>query len=417
MASARERLHSNSGEQEKQLPSLSWEAILKDLGLVLTLTYATGFLVVFTFLAGFGITDFVGELFKLKYFYVGILCVSFPAFIALPLILKWRAVRPESFFDDPDTNPFAHELKKNRQRHIYEIPALFIILNMVTMIYIIIALFSVETYRERQGRIVILLVGSMVSIWLVKRIFPVKVRASNILGIGGTKNASRIPLFLARSVALLIFIGWDIITCYGLDIFHVLTKGIYYALLMLATVWRLVRLDTYIRYEEPIDSARTMAQASIVLALYIVSCFSFTTTIYKHIAATFGGGDYEREPNKVICLSSAVAPAEIMASGACTLPLKVLHETEAMVYVAPSFALPNGIYTSNSPQPARERAIEWQSWNNIPRTYGIAVKSISSETDADGQIIERSIAQPPVTVYSIPLVNNEPPAKGGVGGK
>jgi hypothetical protein len=79
-------------DQEKQLHSLSWEGLLKGLGLVLTLTYATGFLVVFTFLAGFGITDFVGELFKLKYFYVGILCVSFPAFVALPLTLKWRAI-------------------------------------------------------------------------------------------------------------------------------------------------------------------------------------------------------------------------------------------------------------------------------------------------------------------------------------
>ena len=402
-------------DQEKQLHSLSWEGLLKGLGLVLTLTYATGFLVVFTFLAGFGITDFVGELFKLKYFYVGILCVSFPAFVALPLTLKWRAISPASFFEAPDTNHFAHKFKENRQKHVFELPALFIILNMVAMIYIIIAFFSVETYRARQGRIVILLVGSIVSIWLVKKVFPKKVRTKNILGIGGNKTASPLPMFLARTVALLLFIGWDIFTCYGLDTYHVLAMGLPYALLMFAAVWRLVRLDTYIRYEQPLDSARTVAQASIVLALYIVSCFSFTTMIYTHISATFGGGDYEREPNKVICLSGAVAPAEIMGSGACTLPLKILHETDAMVYVAPSFAFPNGSYSPNSTQPARERAVEWQSWN--PRTFGIAVKSISSEVDANDQIIERSIAQPSITVYQIPPVSNEPSAKHGGGDK
>jgi hypothetical protein len=88
-----------------------------------------------------------------------------------------------------------------------------------------------------------------------------------------------------------------------------------------------------------------------------------------------------------------------------------------MVYVAPSFAFPNGSYSPNSTQPARERAVEWQSWNSIPRTFGIAVKSISSEVDANDQIIERSIAQPSITVYQIPPVSNEPSAKHGGGDK
>ena len=46
--------------------------------------YATGFLVVYTFAGRFQIRDHGGELFKLKYAYVEILCWLFPAGVLLP---------------------------------------------------------------------------------------------------------------------------------------------------------------------------------------------------------------------------------------------------------------------------------------------------------------------------------------------
>jgi hypothetical protein len=169
---------------------------------------------------------------------------------------------------------------------------------------------------------------------------------------------------------------------------------------MLTFSWRLVKLDTYIRFDTDVNPAVTAGHAAITFALFIVSCLSYTATVYPNISVNFGGGNYTKGPNAVICMSGTVVPAEIMTSGACTVPVKIIHETDTMIYVAPSFGFPNGNYSTNSIRPALERSLDWQSWTNMPRIYGIAVRSIASESDASWEVNERTIAQPPVKFYT-----------------
>lgn len=397
---------------------LSWESLAKASGFVFGIMYATGFLVVFTFLAGYGITDFVGDLLRLKYFYVGILCTSFPAFVAIPLVLKVREVWPEAFFDRPAHNPHSLRLIRNRWSEIYRTPALLIVLNMIAMIYIVIGLFTATEYRTRQIRIEILLLGSIVLLWLCKKATSMThVKTHDKTQSKGHHSNSDAPhrrqgdtdshadflLFILRFAVFCAAVGFDFYVCYGLGISDVFIAGLYYSGLMLAFAWRAVRLDTQLRYEAPIGGASIAAQGAIVCALYIVACLSYAATVYPLVPMSYGGGDYESSPNEVLCFTGSTVPAEIMAGSSCTVPVKIMHETESMIYIAPSFADGSESYMPSRKAPGiKDRALDWQRWKNLPKIYGVSTKFIASQSDADEAINELSIDQAPISLHTYP---------------
>lgn len=365
--------------------------------------YATGFFITFTFLASYGIPEFGAELFRLKYFYVGVLCSSFPVFVAVPLMLKARDVFPKYFFNNPQRNVHARYLSRHRHRAIDDAPAFLTVLNMVAVIYIVIGLFSAQQYRERQDRIEFLVLSSILLLLLAKKssraISDLANSPEDAHQSRKTAQEQRTTDYLEilrrfRLATFLFVLLWDIYVCYGLGFAHVLVNGFLYALLMIAFAWRIVRLDTQLRFETFPGPTAISGQAAIVAALYIVGCLCYTVSVYPHISANYGGGSFTAVPNEVICMTGTRLPQEILGSDGCTVPVKVIHETESMVYVTPALS-------TGSPA-GTDLSVEWQEWRNLPTLYGIAATTIVSRVNSNHPIRERVIDRPPTRVYSSP---------------
>jgi len=338
--------------------------------------------------------------------------------VALPFWFTIRNAWPQVFFENSRRNPAAKALRRAHKTELAKLPAILVVLNLITMIYLMVGLFGAETFRERQGRVLVLLVGSMSLLWLAKKLFgPLSARRTAFLTRRSRQSFNTVnpftpeqisdraydELFWARSLVFMLAVAWDFVLCYRLSLFGVLVEGLPYAVLMIVVAQRFVRLDTQLRYEGSPSLPTKITQASILLATYIVGCLSYMVTIYPHISANFGGGDFTKSSDEVVCISGAIVPDELMADKNCTKPVKVIHETEEMVYVAPSFITAAGMYLRDSRESGSiDRAYLWQTWSphSLPSIYGIARKNISSMNDSSVAVNERSIDAPARRYYS-----------------
>jgi hypothetical protein len=108
----------------------------------------------------------------------------------------------------------------------------------------------------------------------------------------------------------------------------------------------------------------------------------------------YGGGSFSGSPNEVFCVMGSRLPNELMGTAGCTVPVKIIHATDDMIFVAPTFV------HRDDHSPPVDLSRDWQEWRNLPTIYGIATKTIVSQADSDGTINERVIDRPPTPVYS-----------------
>lgn len=376
---------------------ISWETLAKVFGLIVAAVYTTGFFITFTFLAGYGIPEFGADVFRLKYLYVGVLCSFFPILIAIPLLLKWRDLFPQWFFDSPQRNLYARYLTRTRHKAFADLPAFLTAVNMVVVIYVVIGLFTAGQYRSRHLSVELLILFSVTCLLIAKKvsgaIADLLSAASTTLKSQRTNTYSRILLRM-RYVVFGIAVTWDFYVCHGIGFLHVMKYGFLYALLMLAFAWRIVRLDTQLRFERFPVPAAIAGQSAMVLALYIVGCLSYTVFVYPLISVNYGGGSFSAAPSQIICVDGSRLPSELVAYDGCTVPVKIIHTTDSMVFVARTFSDPK----NNTP--AVDMSRTWQNWNDLPRLYGIATKTIVSQVDSEHATQERVIDQAPIGVYS-----------------
>jgi hypothetical protein len=373
------------------------DGCLKLVGAFVGLSYATGFVVVFSYLGSFGITDFGGELLRLKYVYIGVLCVAFPLFICLPLVLMARDLWPRGFFDDVDKSAFARELERNKRDALNSLPAVLVVINLISVAYTVIGLSEPDQFRSRDVRIMVLASASMLSLLFVKKL------------------AHRYPKwkYVGRAAVFCIAACFDFYALRGIQALSIFTTGAYvYVILMAIAVWRAVRTDSKYRYEMHLRSPTIFCvQVAIALTLYIAGCLSYAFSVYPHISADWGGGDYMLESPSVFCLTGVVVPAELMQpkldpaqpNKSCTVPVKIVHETDKLIYVLLSSELDSKVKQSKSRPPF------WLDWDSLPTTYGIESRSIAS-ISGRSEVNERSVDVLPIPIHTAPERTEPSPA-------
>jgi hypothetical protein len=158
-------------------------------------------------------------------------------------------------------------------------------------------------------------------------------------------------------------------------------------------------------------AARLLVRLMIISSLFVVGVFSFAHTVYNHIPAEKGGGDFSHVSDSQICFSDAQRMSipvglvpDINRQPLCTVPIKVIEETATDLFVARSSDR-GGRSEHDVPNPATL----WRSGEYRPVVFDISRSVISSVVIFNDGKIEVSRPIAPTSTPRLPDQSNPAP--------
>jgi hypothetical protein len=349
-------------------PKASLEPALKLVVALIGLAYGTGYLVVLTFLDSYGIHESGGELFKLRYIYVGALALACPVAMAFAL---------QGLFSGKHRIPpgsVASKLSHFFSRLIApaeNMPASLIImlLNLLVVFYCIIVFAHPGMFAKQQVLINCLYVPLLLTLFL-RLIFGERFLWSRRL------NLFRWLLAIATlAISILILRGID---------FWAIAKGRAYNYIVLQVlffffVYRFTKWSP-LGTSSKEQFARLVVRVMVLGPIFLLGIFSFSHTVYNHIPAEKGGGDFSELPDARVCFSDTYRtsiPTGLLAGAnqqpSCTVAVKVLEESSTDVYVARSSDR-GAMSVTDAPNPA----VLWGSGSYRPVVFDISRSAVSN---------------------------------------
>ena len=254
---------------------------------ITALVYGTGFLIVVTFLDGWGLRETGAEFLKAKYTHVGILCLSFPAIFGGTLIgfgeYYRRKRKPEAAAQLPSgiaTMP-----------HVF-VPVVALLMNLTLIFYIYVMFAPPKFHRDNPGRIALVFLVTIPGLVALRFWDSVARRMFRKKWVAPAQAWGRWVLMAVVIGVLDVYSLWNKDLCETLG--DVLRAGgwtfIVFVVLLMFVLWRLLLLDDDL--PQPLRRPLWVAGFCVVGAIYYLSVMSFTHSFFPCIRATRGGGDY-----------------------------------------------------------------------------------------------------------------------------
>jgi hypothetical protein len=296
--------------------------------------YATGFLIVFTFLERFGVKEAGADFFKIKYVHVGLLALFFPVGIAAPMTVifsLWRASRAQS--------------RAAREIHNDETPVPIIsvhlsnailMTNMMVAFYVLVLFAEPSFFQSREfllPSVFFLTIGGLVfiNVFLKKKLAHhwakwILVVAALLMQAWWWSGLSRkvglifwvAPSAIHHNRPYWIFRKWHglsqlkdwfdlnhpVVTDFGRYCRDHLPKGgIYYVLLISLCFILARRTQIFAMQRVKFERVKTYVAGAVLIATaYFLSVLAFAYRVYPYIPAAKGGGDYTHSNRVILAL-------------------------------------------------------------------------------------------------------------------
>jgi hypothetical protein len=131
---------------------------------------------------------------------------------------------------------------------------------------------------------------------------------------------------------------------------------------------------------------RLAVRGSILGSLYLLTVFAFVHTVYNHVPAEKGGGDFTNTPDAKLCFVESARSsipvglaADTKRTPLCTVGVKVIEETPSTVYVA--LASDRGSYSEKDYPNA---PVLWRSGLYYPVVFGLSKATVAALVLNDG---------------------------------
>lgn len=364
------------------------------------LIYATGFLIVFTFLSTrFALRAADIEFFKARYLYVGGLYTLFEVLIIFPMlcfgiVLRGQYRKRLAALTAPSNTKT--ESDGDQAPTLYA-PSIYLVLNMMLVFYVYIAFASPGFGDDHHWLVTALFVGTVAiavalrgihdliaSGWMARPggMQPVESKAATKIAKQRAAMFYEIAGWLALGVAAVVdFVGLrDLSGVLG----AMLWAGGWHFLLLQAVLWFLAwrQLDSPVRIRDlTLQVPFAGLRASTVIALYYVSIVSFAVRVYPFIPAVKGGGDYSRTTLAVLQMqgpSNELLPVRIgntrCATSHFSRPVIIVEDTEKSLFVVNPTEAGGPLEWSANNRPAvieiqraRVENIEYSQQMEVPR--------------------------------------------------
>jgi hypothetical protein len=324
----------------KDVTESAWKSVLAFIGV----TYLTGFLVLFTFFNRMGIERSGGELLRIRYIHVGVLCLGFPVFVMLPVIaLIWIIVSPlkeagqaEPQGGDEQPADLAHSFglllgkpfvapavwlceklkailrvgekseeapKKDTRSVRPSLGSGVLILGSLGFTFYCVVLFSSRHYLyEKLPWLTLMLAISLLPGPLLRFL-------KGLLNLSPDRGV--LDVRVTQLVAVASAVGAFLILR-GLFpvLFQAFRAGYMYVVLLLIAAylaWTYVVLwasshRSHIRSTLGRRTTVYVAGAAIIIVLYLLATLTFAHRVFPFIPVSNGGGNYADSPDVVICM-------------------------------------------------------------------------------------------------------------------
>lgn len=305
---------------------------------IVGLVYATGFLIVFTFLNRYyGLQD-TGSLVKAKYLYVGAMYYICLLVIIVPIyaIFYHNAFvrKLKNLQKGRKLNKDHLEFIKNYNVGIY-LPAVSTLLVWLVTFYII-AFFAPGSMVQDHYW---LLLGHFIPIFAMSVIIEIGrfLRSKFKLRLENYENKA-FWCFFGLMLALFIIDIFALSEVFN-KIFKIMENGGIFFIFLISCLgiyfYRIIRYNDNIPFEK-LRVCNWAVQCSFMFTIYFFSILSFSVFIFSHIPSNKGGGDYNYSPNIAITFKKDVNPYPLIdcnSNISCSKPLKMVEETANSIFV------------------------------------------------------------------------------------
>jgi len=250
----------------------SFEQAAKVVGVYVGAAYASGFLVISTYLQHFGIRDATPDLFRLRYIHVGVLCLLLPAFVLPAVYLQYKSIRSASnrlFTRTKDFEPVTA---------LAEMLGGTMGLLMAVILYGLLEFSKFEVYRANSATVLVFWAVILILIWLIYTypvidrtpFWPTLVRCCLIIA----------GLIFGAKLIRICFVNVQFPSFIPLSTYLVIV-GVcaYYVLLIL-------KEGPAPTHREGISALRIV----FLIGLFYLSVLAFANLIFPNIPAEKGGG-------------------------------------------------------------------------------------------------------------------------------
>jgi len=344
------------------------EPILKIVVASIGLAYGTGFVVVLTFLNAYGIREVGGDFFKLKYVYVGALCLACPAAM-VGILLALFSGRHRISVSAP-ASTFGHVFGRLfAPAENVPLPLILVVVNLIVVFYCVIAFAHPGLFAAKQTLFNCLYLPLVAMLGL-----------RLIVGEPGLwsrrLNAIRwVLVAISIWISVVILADIDFASMFKERAHNYLILQILFVIFMYRfTKWPLLGSDGRER------AARLLVRIMVLGSLFVLGVFSFAHTVFNHIPAEKGGGDFSHASDSQVCFSEAFRtsiPATLLqdvnAKPLCTQPVKIIEETATDIYVARSSDRGN-----RAQRVAPNPAALWRSGAYYPVVFDLNRSAISA---------------------------------------
>lgn len=326
-----ENIADTRGETKKSIIELFPQFVLAATGVI----YATGFLVVLSFLDRFGLREAGADFWKARYMHIGILCLAFPLILNGTILSLVHLILHGKF----------------QQTTMWQrlLPVGLLVINLEIVCFILMMLSNRTPAGAIAGLgpirwiLAVTLLGVPICL-LVERILE------KIAGRDPQNDAELSPLaqsfsVISRWLTFALVIALDV--WYFLD-YRDTVSGVQPALALTYIGFSILlgaMVSTFIVYErrqvtEDRRRAITILFASMIGPLFYLVVLAFSYGVYQNIPSTRGGGDYTLAPKvtlRVTATPGASAPEARYfdpSKPAVTIPLILIEETSWAFYLA-----------------------------------------------------------------------------------
>jgi hypothetical protein len=322
----------DSTVQRKPIIELLPQWILAGTGVI----YATGFLVVLSFLDRFGILEAGTDFWKARYIHIGILCLAFPLILNGTILSLVHLVFHGKF----KTSTMWQRL----------LPIGLLVINLVIVCFVLIMLTNripgssaIAGMTPIQWILAATLLGVPI-VLLIERVIE------RVAGKVPTQDADLSPITQSFSVSARWFLTLAV-AC--LDVWYFVefkntVAGVQPALaltyvgfsILLGVMVSTVAIYGRRQQEEGRRKAIAVLSASIIGPFFYLVVLAFSYGVYQNIPATRGGGDYTMSPKVILTLKQSPIMSNIdmryfdKANTQMTIPLVPIEETTWAFYLA-----------------------------------------------------------------------------------
>jgi len=349
-------------------PKQTIESLVKLIVGAIGLAYGTGYLVVLTFLNGYGINEPGGDALKLHYIYVGGLALTFPILMALALhgLFSGSHKIPAEAHASSLSHFFSRLIAPSENMPT---PLIIMLLSLLMVFYCIVAFSRPGSFSIEQPLINLLYVPLLLTLFL-RLIVGERILWSRRLTIVRWVLAASTVVFSVFILRAIDFRGlWS-----GRVYNYVVLQILFFFFVYRFTKWSPLGSDPGQRM------SRLVVRTMILCPLFLLCVFSFAHTVFNHIPAEKGGGDFSETADSKVCFYDAYRtsiPVSLLAEPnnqpLCTVPLKVIEQGTSDVFVART-----SDRGSFSPEEAPDPAALWRSDKYHPVVFDLNRAEISS---------------------------------------